>query len=384
MVVEMRELNVAISLHISNKSGSSIWSNGAVQHTIFLYQLFKKIPYVKNVWLGTYDAPEIQDKWLLGEIKDDIVPMDSVIENVDLFVEMARFATKADVKKVREKDGRIISYKFGNDYSMTVESLSFAAHPEWIPNPQNLKVDAVWTNLQHLNTCKSYFEHLYHAKVVCVPHLWSPYFLEKDLQSNPKAQKGWPYQPLGDEYKISIFEPNINVLKTTLVPFLISSAFYDSNKESLKNILMYNGSKIKDNKAFKRIVLETAAGKDRVASVEHRTSFGNAMGKNGGIVVSHQWENGLNYLYYEALYGGFPLVHNSPFLKDVGYYYEGFDIDDGVRALEKAVFEHDENLELYRDKADAFLTTVDPADERVVDEYDRATRQLFQIELDAS
>lgn len=374
----MREINVAISLHISNKPGSSIWSNGAVQHTIFLYQLFKKIPYVKNVWLGTYDAPEIQDKWLLDEIRGDIVPMASIIQDVDLLVEMSRFTNEDDLKAVRKNGGRAVSYKFGNDYSMTVESLCFEAHPEWVPNPKNLKMDAVWTNQQHMNTCKSFFEHLYHTKAVCVPHLWSPYFLEKDLQSNPTSQAGWPCQSLGDRYKISIFEPNINVLKTTLFPFLIAAAFYDSNKESLSNILMYNGGKIKDNKAFKRIVLETNAGKDRVASVEHRTSFVNAMGQNGGIVVSHQWENGLNYLYYEALYGGFALVHNSPFLKDVGYYYEGFDIDDGVQALARAVSEHNENLVTYREKANRFLSNFDPSDQLVIAEYDREVRRLFR------
>lgn len=374
----MREINVAISLHISNKPGSSIWSNGAVQHTIFLYQLFKKIPYVKNVWLGTYDAPEIQDKWLLDEIRGDIVPMASIIQDVDLLVEMSRFTNEDDLKAVRKNGGRAVSYKFGNDYSMTVESLCFEAHPEWVPNPKNLKMDAVWTNQQHMNTCKSFFEHLYHTKAVCVPHLWSPYFLEKDLQSNPTSQAGWPCQSLGDRYKISIFEPNINVLKTTLFPFLIAAAFYDSNKESLSNILMYNGGKIKDNRAFKRIVLETNAGKDRVASVEHRTSFVNAMGQNGGIVVSHQWENGLNYLYYEALYGGFALVHNSPFLKDVGYYYEGFDIDDGVQALARAVSEHNENLVTYREKANRFLSNFDPSDQLVIADYDREVRRLFR------
>ena len=260
---------------------------------------------------------------------------------------------------------------------MMAESLCFEPRPDWVPNPQNLEMDAVWTNPQHMHTCKGLFEHLYHTKAICMPHLWSPYFLEKDLASKPAAQVGWPCRSVARPYKISIFEPNINVVKTTLLPFLIASKFYDSNVGSVGNILMFNGGKIKDNKAFKRIVLETNAGKDRVASVEHRTSFVNAMGRNGGIIVSHQWENGLNYLYYEALYGGFPLVHNSPFLKDVGYYYEGFDIDDGVRALESAVRQHDENLDEYREYAGAFLATVDPADKRVIKQYDQEIRRIF-------
>lgn len=115
---KMREINVAISLHISNKPGSSIWSNGAVQHTIFLYQLFKKIPYVKNVWLGTYDDTEIGDKWLLTEVRESIIPMQSVIDDVDLLIEMSRYVTEDNVKCVKNRGGQFVSYKFGPDYAM--------------------------------------------------------------------------------------------------------------------------------------------------------------------------------------------------------------------------------------------------------------------------
>ena len=63
----MREINIGISLHIAKNPGSSIFSNGAVQNTIFLYQLFKKIPFIKNVWLGVYGTLDIDEKWLLRE-----------------------------------------------------------------------------------------------------------------------------------------------------------------------------------------------------------------------------------------------------------------------------------------------------------------------------
>lgn len=67
-----------------------------------------------------------------------------------------------------------------------------------------------------------------------------------------------------------------------------------------------------------------------------RSSFDETFRKPD-VLISHQWENELNYLYCEALYKGTPLVHNSPRLRDVGYYYDGFDIDAGaaqtVRAL---------------------------------------------------
>ena len=116
---------------------------------------------------------------------------------------------------------------------------------------------------------------------------------------------------------------------------------------------------------------------DKVASVESRFNLADALGQEGGIIVSHHWENGLNYLYYETLYGGFPLVHNSPFLKDIGYYYDGFDIGDGVKALERAALHHDETRGEYDLKAKAFVNNVDPNYKYVIEAYDVEIRRLF-------
>ena len=54
------------------------------------------------------------------------------------------------------------------------------------------------------------------------------------------------------------------------------------------------------------------------------------LGQFVDTVVVHHWENGLNYLYYDVLYGGYPLIHNSEFLKDVGYYFDAFDVQSGA------------------------------------------------------
>ncbi|QQX88401.1 DUF2827 family protein [Cupriavidus necator] len=47
------------------------------------------------------------------------------------------------------------------------------------------------------------------------------------------------------------------------------------------------------------------------ASFEARYSTPYFLARFTDVVVTHQWENGLNYLYYEAAYGRYPLVHNS-------------------------------------------------------------------------
>jgi hypothetical protein len=102
------------------------------------------------------------------------------------------------------------------------------------------------------------------------------------------------------------------------------------------------------------------------------------MGQYGGIVLCHQWENGLNYVYYEALYGGYPLVHNSPFLKHVGYYYDQFDIDAGAQALETAWLTHDKNLAAYKVDALDFLETVSPYSDNVIQSYNKRIEELMK------
>jgi len=89
-------------------------------------------------------------------------------------------------------------------------------------------------------------------------------------------------------------------------------------------------------------------------------------------VVSHHWENGQNYVYYEALHGGFPLIHNSDFLGGCGYRYNNYDPEDGALALLRAKAEHDHNLDAYRAEARDFLYQLDPLNPINIRNYENA------------
>ena len=96
-------------------------------------------------------------------------------------------------------------------------------------------------------------------------------------------------------------------------------------------------------------------------------------------VVSHHWENGQNYVYYEALHGGFPLIHNSDFLGSCGYRYDNYDPEDGGMALLRAKAEHDHNLEAYRAEARTFLTTLDPLNPVNIRNYENAIMRAMGV-----
>ena len=52
------------------------------------------------------------------------------------------------------------------------------------------------------------------------------------------------------------------------------------------------------------------------------------------VIIGHQIYNDQNYLSLEALYLGYPLVHNSNSIRNAGFFYEGWQLHDGVRELE--------------------------------------------------
>ena len=83
-----------------------------------------------------------------------------------------------------------------------------------------------------------------------------------------------------------------------------------------------------------------------ILSVEGRYQMPDFLSRYVDVVVSHQWENGLNYAYNDALYGGYPFIHNSKFLpKGVGYYYDQFDAKEGAKVLLDVIYHHDKHHE---------------------------------------
>lgn len=102
------------------------------------------------------------------------------------------------------------------------------------------------------------------------------------------------------------------------------------------------------------------------------------MAEHVDVVVTHHWENAQNYVYYEALHGGYPLIHNSHLIGGCGYRYHDFDCEEGGRALQRAFAEHDGNLDAYRRAANEFLRGLDPENSDNVRIYSDALAALYE------
>ena len=66
------------------------------------------------------------------------------------------------------------------------------------------------------------------------------------------------------------------------------------------------------------------------------------LGKWSHTIVSWQWTNPLNYLYFDIAWMGYPIIHNAHICKDVGYYYKDVDIIEASEKVKWVIDNHNE------------------------------------------
>ena len=307
----------------------------------FLKQCLEQIDGVESVYFVYWrnDKSSISDNMRLDLMDVELYESDEVVEKTDILIEGTLTLEPEIEKKYRKHGAKIVSYRMGNDFVWDMEKM---VHN--LPNPRSFNgatYDAVWMIPQVIKTNRCYLEIITRAPVYEVPHLWSPIFLD-EMAKTVKEPFTFGYEP-GQMDKngarISVMEPNISISKNCMLPILIGEEAYRNHPELIKHVYLCNTFDKKDDKAIFNYIGYTTAVKDGIMSVETRHITPLFLAEYTDILLSFQWELALNYMYYEALHGNYPLVHNSPMLKEhhVGFYYDYFDAYDGERQLINAI-----------------------------------------------
>jgi hypothetical protein len=216
-------------------------------------------------------------------------------------------------------------------------------------------------------TSSSLLRTLIRAPVVAVPHLWSPVFIQNSADSLTLKGKGFGFIP--DEsvvqrpWRVGIFEPNNTVTKASFIPMLVCEAAYRGNRDCLAHMMVMNTEHMKEHTTFNRFASSLDLTKDHKATYEPRLPFVDCMTSYKlDAVVAHQWQNAQNYAYYDALYGGYPLIHNSPILDQhgVGFYYPDFSAVIGGEKFLEAWSKPVEFWIEYKKNNINFLKNLDP------------------------
>jgi hypothetical protein len=369
-----RRLKVGVTIFV-RAGQQSLWENGIFQNCFFLTMLLAQSPLVETVYLVNGGDGRAEDaREFLADAPAKVIDLHAACTQLDVIIELSAQLDPEWARDFRSRGGRIIGMRVANDYSIDVERMIFS-------RPQGMLVsgtahDMIWTLPAFEKTCAAYYEAALRAPVHVMQHIWSPILIERAaLRSAPG--RPFCYTPGRMQWRLAILEPNICMVKTSHIPMLVADVAYRQAPSFIEVLRVYNSFHLKSDAQFAGFATSLDLVRHGLASFEARFATHEIMTLHADALVSHHWENAQNYLYYEVLYGGYPLIHNSELLGDCGYRYSAFDPQEGALALRQAFAEHDRRLDDYRRTARAFLKTLDPLAQRNVEQYSAAIAQLY-------
>ncbi|WP_373100395.1 MULTISPECIES: DUF2827 family protein [Pasteurellaceae] len=362
---------------------ADIWANGANQNVIFLYQLFKASSLVEDVVLVSW-GPEKRatppDGFMLDDLDLKFSYVEDVIDELDVLIEGTLTIEYQYMTRMHEHGGKIVCYKMGPDYIMDIEYFIFGKNPNRTFN--GTLFDANWLIPQNMNTCADYFAIMHHCDSYQVPAIWAPTFCDKvirRIKTEHNLEFGYKPDPEKKSKRIACFEPNIFIFKNCFTPILITEQAYRTAPEKIQHFYACNTYDKKDHPTFFNFIGRTEIVKNNIMTVEGRYQMPDFLTRYVDVVLSHQWENGLNYAYNDALYGGYPFIHNSKLLpKGVGYYYDQFDAFEGAKVLLDVIDNHDKHHAAYVKRANDYLDSLSPTNPMNIYLYEKALKRLFE------
>ncbi len=365
------KLRVAITINHEEGSKKSVWSSGAWQNVIFLYYLLQQSTRINSVKLLNHALKPAKDLEIVPGINVPVYTLEDIKDDVDVVIVMG-IQLGPEITAIFREKAKVLCFHVGNHYIITLENILFDLKRGG-GDFDGAKFDAIWTLPHHAKTCHDFLAITNKAPVTTLPYLWNPLFIENIIKNN-NLSESFKYK-VKDKYKIAIFEPNINIVKSSIYPLLISELAYQQRPDLISGIHVTNTAKFHQQTDFNRFAYTLDITKKGIASFDDRYDTPTFLSYYADIVLTHQWENGLNNLYFDALYGNYPLVHNSEFLRNVGYYYPEFSAQEGARVLIKALEKHDEKA--YKKQCKQALADVDIYNADNIKAYENSLFSLF-------
>ena len=155
-------------------------------------------------------------------------------------------------------------------------------------------------------------------------------------------------------------------MKWFLPSFVLCERAYQLSPQLVDRVYITNAFREKigdtlNSKKIENTVRYTDLFLDKRVFFEKRFITFEFMKTHADVAVFHQWGNPLNYIYLEMAWLGYPFVHNAHLCADLGYYYEGYNLEQGAEVLLRAIMKHDavvrEYLRVNRERVDRYLPT---------------------------
>lgn len=336
----MKTIGITIGLKDNNEN---LWSNGIKLNVLYIAKLLKNSNKYNIILLNTTSKDINQYSWDTSEFP--IYHIDDKINDIDFLISIGGQINYNQTKILKNNNVKIVSYACGNEYVIRMEQALFHDNFDgkvWA----NPGYDEIWVVPQNFEHNYYMFKQLHNIEnVKSVPFIWDSYIL--DMMNSDGSLD---YYNKSDKKSIAIMEANTNVLKYCLYPMLIVNDVYKKNPELIDKLHVNNTYNLRKKKVFIDYVNHLKIHQDGNVSYNDRFQTNEFLKKYSDIVVSHQWDNPLNYFYMDIAYFGYPILHNANMCKDIGYYYNRFDGDQAAEKLLWIIKNHDNNIDEYKTK----------------------------------
>lgn len=355
----------------------SFWANGMQQNIVFLYSILERAGFSCFYITDRTPSSKLNKKHkglLLGEVMNDREESFDVliIAGFDLLPGMY------EELKSRNPDMKIIFLHFGNKLMDDIHYAISCPETKKEPIAKTEYMDAVWIYPHH-NFSKSYLSSYYEVDdIIEVPYIWDSFFLEGKIKT--LKDKGLnPFFEKKDKYSACIFEPNISHIKNCIIPVSVCETFDKLFPNEINSVNVFSCEHLRKKPFFNKLMKKLKiVNKKNFCFFNNKWGFCDAVSKFGEIIITHQSYSELNYLYFESLYLGLPLVHNSSMISNYGYYYPEFEVDFAAKQLKVIVDNHAECVDQYKEDSKKLFKKHSPYNQQIVDKYRFLINDLFK------
>lgn len=349
------------------KNDAQIFSNGLIQNAYYLYQCLEKCGHICEFLCYDINPKPFNHKQ---------IPLKTISEDTSIcspleYKAIITVSTGVDrniYESMKKHKVAIIAFVCGCTMMMDQEYFLNINAPKTFIN-KNVKVDEIWIIPSHKYMLE-YIEIIRNAPSFILPHLWSPECIQETFKLHYKKEESVLFynikKRINKKINIIILESNIHIVKTAWVPIVIAEKLHQKYPDLIDTVYVFGYPEHKNaDDMIASLSISSKVRKFKRLAIPNIIDYFNNNSNSFPVYLSTQLYNSLNYTYYEILYYGYPLIHNSLDLDDQGYYYPEYDISKAVDCILKAYKYHDKNVDIIKDKAKKYLERVNPLNDDV-------------------
>lgn len=352
--------------------------NGSEQQPQFVIEMLEAlgVAYVVFSHKGRADLCGIDRSSVFNETALQLID-DADLADFTTFIMICHIvedtsALSADLKR-RLEGKKVVQFHCGNHCIFNAEDIVFDKH-NVVRLLYNSWFTESWVFSMH-HFAKDYYEQLTGKPCRLMPYGWSPSLLCKYIVDK-KLDVACDHTSYSAKLTLCCFEPNLNVTKTCQCPLLIMNRFYKLHPDRVFKCFIFCSRHILEHKSFRDFVTFLDVGRDGKLEFYPRMAFPDVMNQLkekalSPVLVGHQMFNDQNYLSLEALHLGYPLVHNSPSIREAGFYYEDYALHTAAEHIDTIAtrFADPAYYDAYRRRARKVLAAHDTSNPVLLHEF---------------